>query len=103
MRLKKGEQYSNRVRKNPGANMLAANDSLTDKCNDCDFKIRILTVAGRITAAINGTVVNHVTDPAPHGGGYIGLRSMQGVARYRRPMTPFLKRPPHPSPITVKK
>ena len=79
--IKKGEQYSNRVRKNPGANMLATNDSLTDKCNDCDFKIRILKVAGRITAAINGTVVNHVTDPAPHGGGYIGLRSMQGVDR----------------------
>ena len=77
--IKKGEQYSNRVRRNPGANMLATNDSLTDKCNDCDFKVRILKVAGHITAVINGTVVNHLTDPAPHGGGYIGLRSMQGV------------------------
>lgn len=77
--IENGERYSNRVRKNPGANMLATNDSLTDKCNDCDFKLRILKVAGNITAEINGTVVNHVTDAAPHGGGYIGLRSMQGV------------------------
>ena len=77
----KGEQYTNRVRKNPGANMLATNASLTDKCNDCDFKVRILKVGGNITAEINGTVVNHVTDPAPHGSGFIGLRSMQGVDR----------------------
>ena len=60
-------------------NMLATNDSLTDKCNDCDFKIRILKIAGTITAEINGTVVNHVTDTDPYGGGYIGLRSMEGV------------------------
>ena len=79
--IKKGEQYSNRVRKNPGANLLATNASLTDKCNDCDFRVRILKIAGNITAEINGTVVNHVTDPDPHGGGYIGLRSMQGVTK----------------------
>jgi len=79
--IKKGEQYSNRVRKNPGANLLATNASLTDQCNDCDFRVRILKIAGNITAEINGTVVNHVTDPDPHGGGYIGLRSMQGVTK----------------------
>lgn len=79
--ITKGERYSNRVRKNPGANMLATNASLTDKCNDCDFKVRVLKVAGSITAEINGTVVNHVTDPDPHGSGYIGLRSMEGVDR----------------------
>ena len=75
----KGEQYTNRIRRNPGANILATNDSLTDKCNDCDFKVRILKVGGEITVEINGTVANHVTDPDPHGGGYIGLRSMEGV------------------------
>jgi hypothetical protein len=75
----KGEAYSNRIRKNPGANMLATNASLTGKCSDCDYRVRILKVGGNITAEINGTVVNHVVDPDPHGGGYIGLRSMQGV------------------------
>jgi hypothetical protein len=76
----KGEQYTNRIRKNPGANILATDDSLTDKCNDCDFKVRILKDAGNISVEINGVVANHVVDPdAPHGGGYIGLRSMEGV------------------------
>ncbi len=78
---KNGEQYSNRIRRNPGANMLATNDSLTDKCSDCDYRVRILKSGGEITAEINGTVVNHVTDPDPHGSGHIGLRSMQGVDR----------------------
>ncbi len=77
----RGEQYSNRVRRNPGMHMLATDASLTDKCSDCDFNIRILKVAGNITVEINGTVVNHVTDPDPHGSGYIGLRSMEGVLK----------------------
>jgi hypothetical protein len=78
----KGEQFTNRIRKNPGMHMLATNGSLTDKCNDCNFKVRILKVAGNITFEVNGVVANHVKDSdAPHGGGYIGLRSMQGVDR----------------------
>ncbi len=78
----RGEQYTNRIRKNPGANIIATDDSLTDKCNDCDFKVRILKVAGNISVEINGVVANHVVDPdAPHGGGYIGLRSMEGIDR----------------------
>lgn len=75
----RGEQYSNRVRKNPGMNLLATDASLTDKCNDCDFKVRILKIAGEITVEIDGTVVNHISDPDPYGSGYIGLRSMEGV------------------------
>ncbi len=77
----KGEAYSNRIRKNPGANILTTNASLTDKCSDCDYRVRILKLGGSITAEINGVVVNHVTDPDPHGSGYIGLRSMEGVDR----------------------
>ena len=78
--IKKGERYSNRVRKNPGMNILATNPSLTDRCADCDFKIRILKSAGSITVEVNGKVVNHITDATtPHEGGYIGLRSMMGV------------------------
>ena len=75
----RGEAYSNRIRKNPGANVLATNASLTDKCNACDYRVRILKAGGTITAEINGTVVNRVTDTDPHGAGYIGLRSMLGV------------------------
>jgi len=75
----KGEAFTNRIRKNPGANILATDASLTDKCNDCDYRVRILKVGGSLTAEINGTVVNQVTDTVPHGAGYIGLRSMQGV------------------------
>lgn len=78
--VKKGERYSNRVRKNPGMNMLASNPSLTDKCDDCDYKIRILKSEGSITVEINGTIVNHITDAStPHDRGYIGLRSMMGI------------------------
>lgn len=78
----KGEQFSNRIRKNPGMNMLATNESLTDKCNDCDFKVRILKVAGNITVEISGMVANHAIDSdVVHGRGFIGLRSMLGVDR----------------------
>jgi len=76
----KGEQFTNRIRKNPGANIIATNDSRTDKCSDCDFKVRILKIAGNITVEIGGVVANHVIDAeSPHGGGYIGLRCMRGV------------------------
>ena len=75
----RGEAFSNRIRKNAGANILATNASLTDKCNDCDYRVRILKVGGSLAAEINGIVVNQASDPDPHGGGFIGLRSMQGV------------------------
>ena len=76
----RGEQFTNRIRKNPGAIIIATDDSLTDKCKACDFKVRILKVAGSISVEINGVIANHVVDPdAPHRGGYIGLRSMKGV------------------------
>ncbi|MCP4044389.1 MAG: DUF1961 family protein [Gammaproteobacteria bacterium] len=77
----RGEAYSNRIRKNPGATVLATNASLTDQCGDCDYKIRILKQGGHITAEVNGTVVNQAIDNDPHGGGFIGLRSMMGVDR----------------------
>lgn len=77
----RGEAFTNRIRKNPGANILATDASLTDKCSDCDYRVRILKVGGSITAEINGTIVNQVTDSDPYGSGFIGLRSMQGVDR----------------------
>lgn len=79
--VKRGEQYTNRMRKNPGANKLSNEYSRTDKCNDCDYRIRIFKTAGLIAVEINGEVVNQVIDPEPLGGGYIGLRSMMGVDR----------------------
>ena len=77
--VKRGEQYTNRMRKNPGANKLATEYSRTDKCDDCDYRIRILKRGGELTVEINGEVVNQVNDPDPLGDGYIGLRNMMGV------------------------
>jgi hypothetical protein len=75
----RGEQFTNRIRKNPGANILATDASQTDKCRDCDYRIRILKIGGSITVEINGVVVNHAVDTDPHADGFIGLRCMQGV------------------------
>jgi hypothetical protein len=77
--VKRGEQYTNRMRRNPGANKLSTEYSRTDKCSDCDYRIRILKTGGLLAVEINGEVVNQVTDPDPLGGGYIGLRNMMGV------------------------
>jgi hypothetical protein len=77
--VERGEQYTNRIRKNPGANKLSTEYSRTDKCNDCDYRVRILKISGDITVEINGTVVNHVIDAEPYGSGYIGLRNMMGM------------------------
>jgi hypothetical protein len=76
----RGEAFTNRIRKNPGANVLAIDDSLTDKCSDCDYRVRILKIGGDITVEINGKVANRVSDSdSPHRGGFIGLRCMEGV------------------------
>ena len=78
--IKNRERYSNRVRKNPGMNLLASNPSQTDVCNNCEYNVRILKIGGAITVEVNGEVVNHLTDTdRPHESGYIGLRSMRGV------------------------
>jgi hypothetical protein len=79
--VERGEQYTNRMRKNPGANKLSTEYSRTDKCNDCDYRIRILKSGGFIAVEINGEVVNQFTDPDPLGSGFIGLRNMMGVDR----------------------
>jgi hypothetical protein len=77
--VKRGEQYTNRMRRNPGANKLSTEYSRTDKCNDCDYRIRVLKLGGSLSVEINGEVVNRTTDPEPLGSGYIGLRNMMGV------------------------
>jgi hypothetical protein len=75
----RGEAFTNRIRKNPGANVLATHASQTSECSDCDYHVRILKAGGEIAVEINGVVVNRVKDNDPLGGGYIGLRNMQGV------------------------
>lgn len=79
--VKRGEQYTNRIRRNPGANKLSTEFSRTDQCSDCDYRVRILKAGGLIAVEINGEVVNEVIDPDPLGAGYIGLRNMMGVDR----------------------
>ena len=77
--VERGEQYTNRMRKNPGANKLSTEYSRTDKCNDCDYRVRILKFGGQLAVEINGVVVNQAADTDPLGGGFIGLRNMMGV------------------------
>ena len=79
--VKRGEQYTNRMRKNPGMHKLSNEYSRTDKCSDCEYRVRILKTGGLIVVEINGEVVNQVVDPDPLGGGFIGLRNMMGVDR----------------------
>ena len=79
--VQRGEQYTNRMRRNPGANKLSTEYSRTDKCSDCDYRVRILKMGGEIAVEIDGAVVNLATDPDPLGGGQIGLRNMMGVDR----------------------
>jgi hypothetical protein len=77
--IKNREQYSNRIRKNPGMNLVASGISNTETCNNCDIKIRVLKVANSIMVEVNGEVVSGYEDQQPLGAGYIGLRSMRGV------------------------
>ena len=79
--VRRGEHYTNRMRKNPGMHKLSNEYSRTDKCSDCDYQVRILKTGGLIVVEIDGEVVNQVVDPDPLGSGYIGLRNMQGVDR----------------------
>jgi hypothetical protein len=79
--VKRGERYTNRMRRNPGANKLSTEYSRTDRCSDCDYRVRILKAGGLIAVEINGEVVNQVIDPEPLGSGFIGLRNMMGVDR----------------------
>ena len=79
--VKRGEQYTNRMRKNPGMHKQSNEYSRTDKCSDCDYHVRILKSGGLIAVEINGEVVNQVIDPDPLGDGFIGLRNMMGVDR----------------------
>lgn len=79
--VKRGEQYTNRMRKNPGAIKLSTEYSRTDQCSDCDYRVRVLKSGGLLAVEIDGEVVNQVIDPDPLGSGFIGLRNMMGVDR----------------------
>ena len=87
--VERGERYTNRIRRNPGANKLATEYSRTDKCSDCDFHVRVLKSDGQLAVEINGQVVNRVTDQNPLGAGYIhqhltGLRHQQDRAQQQQ-------------------
>jgi hypothetical protein len=76
-----GESESNRLRKNPGAELVAQGKSLTTGPTDVTYHLRILKVGGHIQIEINGQIANDWTDPHPLGGGCFGLRSMQGITK----------------------
>ena len=74
------EAVSNRVRRNPGMNILCSGHSRTDASSDKDYHIRILKVGGTITVEVDGIVVCEGTDPQPPlKEGRVGLRTMEGV------------------------
>ncbi|HVM60282.1 MAG TPA: DUF1961 family protein [Verrucomicrobiae bacterium] len=76
------ESASNRLRKNPGFQQLAAGESLTTGPADVTRHIRLLKVGGHIEVEVDGKVVLQYDDAEhPLGAGRIGLRSMAGVTR----------------------
>ncbi len=76
------ERTSNRFRKNPGFNEVAAGHSLTAESSDQTYHVRILKFGGHIEVEIDGNVVLAWEDSdKPHGAGRIGLRSMAGVTK----------------------
>jgi hypothetical protein len=76
------ESVSNRLRKNPGFQQLAAGESLTIGPSDVTHHIRLLKAGGHIEVEVDGKVVLHYDDKeSPLRAGRIGLRSMAGVTR----------------------
>ena len=74
------ESATNRLRKNPGFELVAEGKSRTTGPVDVTHHIRVLKIAGHIEIEINGHVVLAWDDPGkPLGAGRIGLRSMDGV------------------------
>lgn len=78
----KDEHLSNRIRKNPGKQIVAMGQSLTDRSADTNYRIRILKIGGHLEVEVQGRVVVKWTDPGqPYGAGRIGLRSMEGISQ----------------------
>lgn len=78
------ERQTNRLRRNPGMNLLASVPSRTAGASDLPVHLRLLKHRKRIAVEINGRCILACEDPAkPLGAGHIGLRSMEGVTRIR--------------------
>jgi hypothetical protein len=78
------ERTTNRLRRNPGMNLLASVPSLTAGPSDLPVHLRLLKRRNRIAVEINGRCILACEDPAkPLGAGRIGLRSMDGVTQVR--------------------
>ena len=74
------ENLSNRLRKNPGFQLVAEGPSLTLGPTQTTHRLRILKAGAHIEIEVNGKVTIRWDDPdAPLGPGLIGLRSMEGV------------------------
>lgn len=75
------ESASNRLRKNPGFQLVAQGPSLTTGPTAVTHHIRILKSGAHIEVEMNGHAIFQWDDPArPLGAGRVGLRSMEGVA-----------------------
>ncbi len=75
------ESLTNRLRKNPGFQLVAEGDSLTTGATDAAHRIRILKFGAHIEMEIDGKTLLKWDDAGkPLGAGRIGLRSMEGVS-----------------------
>jgi hypothetical protein len=74
------ESKSNRMRKNPGFELVCEGPSRTTGATEVTHRVRILKFGPRIEVEINGLVVCRWHDPGqPLGAGRVGLRSMSGM------------------------
>ena len=75
------EASTNRLRKNPGFELVAQGRSLTTGSMDKSYRVRILKFGGHIEIEINNrNVIKWDDKGTPLGAGRIGFRSMQGVS-----------------------
>ena len=76
------ESVSNRLRKNPGFQLVAEGPSFTTGPTAMTHRLRVLKVGAHIEVEVNGKVTIRWDDTGnPLGAGRFGLRSMAGVDR----------------------
>ena len=70
-----------RLRRDPGFDCISE-DKTRNSQFGVPYRIVVAKQDGRIRASINGEKIHDVTDPAPHGAGWVGLRTWNTHAEY---------------------
>ncbi|HTL53720.1 MAG TPA: DUF6250 domain-containing protein [Planctomycetota bacterium] len=71
-----------RVRRDPGFEIIGEVKERTSKFG-VPYRIVVAKTGGRIRTSINDEPVHDVTDPNPHGAGWVGLRTWNTHVEYR--------------------